>query len=104
MVSVPHTGDRGAIGAARSPRRCPLVGRFSRSGRPAPTPGFASFPQRADGAIQMHLMETLLVVLGAWLLLGIPVALFVGRFLSISRQSPSGSVRHSPNDSFGTAA
>ncbi len=49
-------------------------------------------------------METLLVVLGVWLLLGIPVALFVGRFLSISRRSPSDTVRRSANDSFGTAA
>ncbi len=52
----------------------------------------------------MHLVNTVLVVLGAWLLLAVPVALLMGRFLRAGERlaatrDPSGAAH-----SFDTAA
>ncbi len=53
----------------------------------------------------MHLLGTLLAVLGAWMILSVPIALLAGRFLRVASTPPvPRAVRPVPHDSFGSTA
>jgi hypothetical protein len=53
----------------------------------------------------MHLLGIVLVVLGAWLILAVPAALVVGRFLRVgSERRPSTAARPTSRDSFDSTA
>ncbi len=53
----------------------------------------------------MHLLETVFALLGAWLMLSVPVALLMGRFLRIANQNrPAGATQASENSFRSSAA
>ena len=82
----------------------PLVRRVPRSARPAPTPGCRLYASGRAG-LRVHLLGVVVAVLGAWLILAVPVALVVGRFLRVgSERAPSTAAQAMSRDSLGGTA
>ncbi len=52
----------------------------------------------------MHLAGVVLTVLGAWLILAMPTALLVGRFLRVGSERGQATAEPISNDSFGSSA
>jgi hypothetical protein len=53
----------------------------------------------------MHLVGAVFALLGAWMIVAVPVALLVGRFLRVgSERRPAPAAHPLPDDSFGSTA